>query len=119
VTEQVTVKLRINADVGAQSGVHRLGDILGLIGELKPHRQALHDFHPVAGGILGRQHRKLRAGARTQADYPGVETPVRIRIVTTALWPARMWASWSSLKLASIHTLRVETRVKSSTAALM
>ncbi len=31
--------------------------------ELDAHRHALRDLHPVAGGVLGRQQRKSRAGA--------------------------------------------------------
>src|SRR3954469_13513313 len=48
--------------------------------ELKAYRQTLDDLHPIAGGVLGRQDREIRSGARTHADDMRLEGAFRISI---------------------------------------
>ena len=38
--------------------------------DLQAHRNALRDLDPVAGGVLGRQQRELRAGAGADRSRP-------------------------------------------------
>ncbi len=62
-------------------GLHRQADLQRMLRELlrierNTHGHSLHDLDPVAGGILGRQQREGRAGARTESDHVPVEHDV-------------------------------------------
>ena len=45
-----------------------------IVVDRKPHRQALHHLHPVAGGIFRRQQREARAGARAGGKHRALES---------------------------------------------
>src|ERR1700722_19842698 len=48
--------------------------------EFEAHRQTLDNLDPIAGRILGRQHREIRSSARTHADDVRLELAIRISI---------------------------------------
>ena len=48
--------------------------------DLHAHRDALHHLHPVAAGVLRRQHAELRAGRRADAVDHGGEVCARIGV---------------------------------------
>src|SRR6188508_804068 len=52
----------VDAHLCAHAGAQ--GRTLARVLEREPHRDALHDLHPVAGGILRRQQRELGARGR-------------------------------------------------------
>src|SRR5215468_7131814 len=66
--------------VGRHPGPERMrvAELLGVEPDL--HRDALHDLHPVAGSVLGRQQREARAGARAERIDGAVEDPARERV---------------------------------------
>ena len=67
----------IDRDRGAQSGTERQVD--GVV-EADADRHALHDFDPVAGGVLRGQQRELRAGAGADAGDLAGEAVVGIGV---------------------------------------
>ena len=62
------VMLGVDFDHDAHAGGQRQVGLARVDGE--PHRQALHDLHPVARGVLRRQQREARAGAGAGALRP-------------------------------------------------
>ena len=48
--------------------------------EAQPNVEPLHDFHPVTGGVLRRQHRELRTRARRDARHHCLERPAGIGV---------------------------------------
>src|SRR5262245_35475057 len=64
--ENAATKFGVDFDVGAQSHLQRHFRIA--LFDFDAHRQTLHDFHPVSGGVFGGKRRELRARARAHAD---------------------------------------------------
>ena len=87
--------------------------------ELQPHRDALRHLHPVAGGVLRRQQRELRAGSGADAldGRAGTDGPDRCRASISAVWPGFMWVSCVSLKFASTQVSPISTRLNSGVPA--
>src|SRR5215212_5800717 len=53
----------VDRGVGAHPGLQLLHELVVAV-EVDPHRHALHHLDEVAGSVLRRQYRKLRAGTR-------------------------------------------------------
>ena len=70
--------LVVNIDVDARGKPEKERMLLEFLRvQADAHRQALHDFDPVARGVLRRQHRKRAAGACREAEHLAVIAHVR------------------------------------------
>ena len=87
----------------------------GVAVEADEHRDALHDLDEVARGVVRREQREARArGAGEALDVPGeVAAPVGVDLDRRPCCPARISASWSSLKLATTQTSSSGTSARS------
>src|SRR5262245_22439994 len=68
----------IDAHGDAEAREQRLAPIRFV--ELKPHRQTLNDFDPIAGRIFRRQDREIGSGARTHTNDMCFDGAVRISV---------------------------------------
>ena len=59
----------VDRGVDAHAGL-QLADELVVLVEIDPHRDALHHLDEIAGRVLRRQDRELRAGAGARASRP-------------------------------------------------
>jgi hypothetical protein len=99
-------------DGGGEAGREARGVGAERIGrEQDLHRHALDDLGEVAGGVVRRQERELGAGAGREAVDGAVEDPALhgVDACTSTFSPARRWASWLSLKLATTQTWSLTT----------
>ena len=68
----------VDLDRGAHAGAQRRHVLAGI--ELDADRHALHDLDPVAGGVLRRQQRELRAGAGADRGDGALERPLAVGV---------------------------------------
>src|SRR3954463_7820993 len=76
---QRTAMAGIDSGIGAHAGL-QLSDVFVIAVEIDPHRHPLHHLDEVAGGVLWRQDRELRAGAGAQRADGALEHMVRERV---------------------------------------
>ncbi len=93
----------VDREIGAHAGAQVRGVLVG--GEAEAQRHALHDLDPVAAGVLRRQDRELRAGARRdRADLcPSTPGPGRRRSSRSPAGPRGRRSGPNSFGLPSTH----------------
>ena len=74
-----TAMVGVDRDIDAHAGLQLLDELVVGI-EIDPHRHALHHLDEVAGGVLRRQDRELRAGSGRERADRALEHMVRERI---------------------------------------
>src|SRR6476661_7226863 len=62
----------VDGGIGAHAGL-QLADVFVMAVEIDSHRHALHHLDEIAGGVLRRQDRELRPGARAQRTHRALE----------------------------------------------
>src|SRR6202171_808116 len=69
----------VDRGIGAHAGLQLLY-VLVMAVEIDSHRHALHHLDEVSGGVLRRQDREWRAGARAQRTYDSLEHMIGERV---------------------------------------